>query len=103
MASVATSIIFEEQIEVPLTMRSLADFRRWALSDEFPETGRIDFIEGKIEVDMAPEDFFCHGGVKTEFAGCFASRKETGLGICKSIETHLLSRRPTYPSSRILS
>jgi hypothetical protein len=67
MASAPTSVIFEERIEVPLTMRSLADFRLWALSDDFPETGRIDFIAGKIEVDMAPEEFFCHGGVKTEF------------------------------------
>ena len=45
---------------------SLDDFRRWALSDDFPETGRIDFIEGRIEVDMAPEDLFCHGTLKTE-------------------------------------
>jgi Uma2 family endonuclease len=68
MASLATSIVFEERIEVPLSVRSLADFRRWATSDEFPETGRIDFIEGRIEVDMAPEDLFCHGTLKTEIA-----------------------------------
>ena len=66
----ATSVIFEEQIEVPLRWRSLADFRRWAASDEFPEKGRIDFIAGRIEVDMSPEDLFCHGTLKSELAGC---------------------------------
>jgi Uma2 family endonuclease len=82
MASVATSIIFEEQIEVPLPMRSLADFRRWAVSDEFPEKGRVDFIAGKIEVDMSPEDVYCHGTLKSEFAGLLQRRVKSGkLGL----------------------
>ncbi len=78
MASVATSILFEEQIEVPLTVRSLAEFRHWALSDEFPETGRIDFIDGRIEVDMSPEDIFCHGTLKSEIAGVLYHRVKRG-------------------------
>ena len=77
MASLATSIIFEERIEVPLTIRSLADFRRWATSDEFPETGRIDFVDGRIEVSTAAEDFYCHGGLKTEIAGVLCAAGET--------------------------
>lgn len=68
MASLATTVVFGERFEVPLSVRSLADFRRWALSAEFPETGRIDFIDGRIEVDMAPEDLFCHGTLKSEIA-----------------------------------
>ncbi len=56
MASQATSVLFEERIEVPLTIHTLDDFRRWALSDEFPETGRIDFIDGNIEVTTSPEE-----------------------------------------------
>jgi hypothetical protein len=57
MASQATSVLFEERIEVPLTIRSLDDFRRWALSDEFPETGRIDFIAGNQHYRVVPP--FC--------------------------------------------
>jgi len=60
----ATSVIIEEEVEIPLDIRSLDDFRRWALSDRFPERGRIDFVAGKIEVDMSPEDVFCHGKLK---------------------------------------
>jgi len=63
------SVIIEEQIEIPADIRSLGDFRRWAQSDEFPERGRIDYIAGRIEVDMSPEDFFCHGTLKGELIG----------------------------------
>jgi Uma2 family endonuclease len=61
----ASSVVFEEQIEIPM-VRSLAEFRAWATSDDFPERGRIDFLAGRIEVDMSPEDLFCHGTLKTE-------------------------------------
>ena len=61
----ASSVIFEERVEIPY-FRSLAEFRAWALSDDFPERGRIDYIGGRIEVDMSPENVFFHGSVKTE-------------------------------------
>ena len=60
----ATSVIIEDEIEIPMDIRSLDEFRRWALSDGFPDRGRIDFVAGKIEVDMSPEDLFCHGKLK---------------------------------------
>ncbi len=60
------TVVFEERVEIPMDLRSLVDFRRWALSDEFPQQGRIDFLGGRIEVDMSPEDFFCHGTLKVE-------------------------------------
>jgi Uma2 family endonuclease len=68
-ALMATTLIIGEQVEIPMDLRSLADFRRWATSDKSPERGRIDYVGGRIEVDMAPEDFFCHGKLKTEIVG----------------------------------
>ena len=62
----ATTLVIEEQVEIPLDLRTLADFRRWATSDAFPERGRIDYLAGRIEVDMSPEDIFCHGTLKGE-------------------------------------
>lgn len=62
----AITVLFEEQIEIPLDIQSLADFRCWAVSEQFPETGRIDFLAGRIEVDMSPEDLYCHGTLKVE-------------------------------------
>src|SRR3569623_1385659 len=64
--STTGSVIFEDRVTVPLGLRSLDEFRRWALSDAFPEEGRIDYIDGQIEVDMSPEELFCHGTLKTE-------------------------------------
>jgi Uma2 family endonuclease len=65
----ATMLVLEEQVEIPMDLRWLADFRRWATSDAFPDRGRIDFLGGRIEVDMTPEELFCHGTLKTEIVG----------------------------------
>ena len=58
-------VLLEDRIEVPLSIRSLADFRRWARSDAFPRRGRIDYLQGRLEVDMSPEDLFTHGRLKS--------------------------------------
>jgi Uma2 family endonuclease len=92
MSSLATSVIFEEQIEVPLTVRSLVDFRRWAVSEKFPEKGRVDFISGRIEVDMSPEDIYCHGTLKSELAGLLQQRvKREKLGLLLIDSTRISS------------
>ena len=86
----ATSVLFEEQVEIPLNLRSLEDFRRWALSASFPERGRIDFLAGRIEVDMSPEDFFCHGVLKTELIGVFMKRvKRDSMGYLLTDSTRV--------------
>ena len=83
----ASSVVFEEQVEIPLNLRSLTEFRRWVLSDAFPEQGRIDYLAGRIEVDMSPEDFFCHGTLKVELIRVLSQQvKDAGSG-------HLVSDR----------
>ncbi|MBA3354102.1 MAG: Uma2 family endonuclease [Blastocatellia bacterium] len=58
--------------DIPTEMRSesvsFETFRRWALSDEFPETGRYDFIRGRLVVDVEPESLFSHNALKCEIA-----------------------------------
>jgi Uma2 family endonuclease len=74
-------LIIEERVEIPLNLDTLTEFRRWATSDKFPETGRIDFISGRIEVDLSPEDFFCHGTLKGEIYAVLQQRaKRYNLG-----------------------
>ena len=70
------AVIFEDQVRIPLGMGSLDRFRRWARSGEFPEQGRIDYLNGEIEVDMSPEDLLTHGIVKSAIAGYGAADKE---------------------------
>jgi len=78
---VAGSVVFDEQTEIPLALRSLGEFRQWAASDSFPQRGRFDFLAGRIEVDMAPEDFFSHGTLKVELLRVLSQHvKDAGIG-----------------------
>jgi Uma2 family endonuclease len=70
-AMVATLRI-EDQLEIPMDIRSLADFRRWAVSESFPQRGRIDYLADSIEVDMSPEDLHTHGKLKVELVRVLA-------------------------------
>ncbi len=72
------SILFEERLEIPLDIGSLAEFRRWALSDDFPDQGRIDFLQGRIELDMSPEDLYTHGKAKTTLVAVLERRVTEG-------------------------
>jgi Uma2 family endonuclease len=75
------TVLCDEEVEIPPGIESLEDFRRWALSDDFPERGRIDYVAGRIEVDMSPEDLFTHGTLKSEVAGEIKDRvQELDLG-----------------------
>ena len=61
------AVLFEEKPSPPMTFEG---FRLWAGSPEFPETGRIDFLAGDVEVELSPEELFSHGLVKGAiFAG----------------------------------
>jgi Uma2 family endonuclease len=81
------SVIFEQRVRIPLGLSSLEQFRAWAQSEEFPEEGRIDYIDGNLEVDMSPEDLFTHGTLKIALTTVLFERvTELDLG-------HLLSDR----------
>jgi len=55
-------------IEIPREVADLGSFRAWTRSDDFPERGRIDWIGGRLEVDMSPEDLFTHGTPRSAIA-----------------------------------
>ena len=78
------TILFEDECVIPDGLSTLAAFRRWALSEEFPQRGRIDWIASRIEVDMSPEDIFTHGTLKSEIVGCL-------WGMTKAHGMHLFT------------
>ncbi len=55
------AIILEENLKIPEDAFSYEGFQRWADSRTFPENGRIDYLEGDVDVDMSPEDLYTHG------------------------------------------
>ncbi len=63
-------------------MTDLPSFRKWARSDEFPEEGRICYLEGEVWIDLSKEQIFSHNLVKTEFyrvLGGLSKSRESGL------------------------
>jgi Uma2 family endonuclease len=61
----ASAVLSTEQcIRVPSFAHSLAGFRSWAKSRDFPDRGRFSFIGGEIVIDMSPEAIETHNKVK---------------------------------------
>lgn len=66
--STGGAALAEDCLRLPAAARTLAGFRGWACSTEFPERGRVDYLAGDVEVDMSPEDLYTHGAVKAALA-----------------------------------
>jgi len=58
-----------ESLQIPADAHTFEGFLRWLGSDDFPESGRIDFLAGEIEAEMSPEDLQTHGVLKVEIGG----------------------------------
>lgn len=81
MSAVVLSVAEDQSVEIP-DVRNLAAFRRWAASERFPEQGRIDYLAGRIEVEMSPERAFSHGTPKVEIIRALANfLQEHDLGL----------------------
>jgi Uma2 family endonuclease len=75
----------EESLRIPADAHTFEGFWRWVDSDEFPESGRIDFLGGEIEADMSPEDLYTHGALKVEMVRTLGSLViDTRLGDLQS-------------------
>jgi len=61
-----TLVVERDSVTIPAWVDDLDSFRRWARSDEFPESGRICFLNGEVWVDMSKEQAFWHNQVKSE-------------------------------------
>jgi Uma2 family endonuclease len=53
---------------IPPTAYTLAGFRKWCASDDFPEEGRIEYLAGEIVIDMSHERLSSHVSLKGELA-----------------------------------
>ena len=77
----SASILIQDELEIPAGFDTLDEFRHWTESDEFPDTGRIDFIQGRVEIDMSPDNLFFHSAPKSEIGRVIGNRlKSTNLG-----------------------
>src|SRR5436190_4812625 len=58
----------DETFRIPRDAHTLAGFRRWVLSDDFPEKQPVMFLKGEIFLYMPKEDVFTHSAIKTPVA-----------------------------------
>ncbi len=63
----STIVVDRQVVHIPEKFDDLESFRRWVHSEEFPETGRICYLNGEVWVDMSKEQFFSHNQVKGEY------------------------------------
>jgi len=77
----AFAVSSEESFHIPAAAFGFEGFRRWAQTDAFPESGRIDYLAGDVDVDMSPEEISTHSLVKSAFAlglGTLIAERELG-------------------------
>ncbi|HBL27616.1 MAG TPA: hypothetical protein DD490_12330 [Acidobacteria bacterium] len=91
------AVAIAESLRIPAAAATFEGFRKWCRSQAFPETGRIDYLAGEVEVDMSPEDLHTHGIVKVAFtAALHALVTAQDLG-----EVFADSTRITSPLARL--
>lgn len=77
-----TLVIDADRVTIPDGVEDLPSFRRWAHSEDFPDTGRICFFNGEVWVDMSKEQIYTHNQVKNEYnvvLGSLAKKEKRGL------------------------
>ena len=55
-----------ESVRLPSWVTDLATFRRWAVSDEAPESVPVFYLSGEVWIDMSQEQVFLHVRMKQE-------------------------------------
>ncbi len=95
------------KVVVPAWVVNFDAFRRWSHSAEFPEEGRVCFINGKVWMDLSMEEFSSHNVVRTELGRVLANlMKETKFGRFVSEGMgfgHLGTQLSTEPDGMIVS
>src|SRR5436305_212861 len=80
-APTSAKIMINGRVPIPNDIQNLDSFHRWAESDEFPQSGRICYLNGLIWVDLSMEQLFTHVRVKTHIARILdALTEELALG-----------------------
>lgn len=92
MADHAT-LYADQSLRIPEDASTYEGFQRWVESVDFPETGRIDYLKGIIEIDMSPEDLYTHSAPKTAITLTLGKLLvETDLGEIHIDRTRNVSR-----------
>jgi Uma2 family endonuclease len=105
---VSTIIVdYRNQIDIPGWVVDFQSFRRWFHSSEFPETGKICYIQNDIWVDLSMEEMFSHNQVWFEISrvlGNLMKQTKYGLVVPEGMRySHLESNLSTEPDGMVIS
>jgi Uma2 family endonuclease len=94
-------------VRVPAEAATLAGFRDWATSESFPQRGEISFIDGKVMVDMSPENLDLHNFLKGEISSVLRNLiRDQDLGrlfFDRCLLTSVEAELSTEPDAMFLS
>lgn len=62
-----------ERIRIPQDAHTFVGFHRWMESSQFPRTGRIDFLAGELDLDLAAEEPYTHNVVRLAIGAALAA------------------------------
>lgn len=65
-------VFISDDITIPGWVVDLSTFRRWADSEDYPQAGRVAYLDGVIYVDPSMEELLTHNQVKGAFAVAIA-------------------------------
>lgn len=86
------SLIDRPTLRIPPGAGTLAGFRAWATSDDFPREGyRISYIAGELLIDMSPEEINVHNWIKTAVTATFFNLSDEQRIGCVYADRALLS------------
>jgi len=63
-----SDVFVTDDIAIPGWVVDLSSYRRWAVSEDYPRTGWVSFLDGVVFVDPSMEELFTHNQVKGAFA-----------------------------------
>ena len=83
-------LVRDEPPSIPPDANTLEGFRRWSSGESFPEKGRIDFLDGELDIDMSPEDrVLASGGMLN---GASLTKTDGFLPIVRHLLAAIVSR-----------
>lgn len=80
---------------MPSDAWTLPGFRRWALSDDFPQHARVDYLDGTVHVGAAGVPLESHGRALTAFVTTVSNR----VRVDESGEVTTSRTRVTLPAA----
>ena len=95
------------EYRVPVWVHDFNSFVKWMHSEEFPDEGRIHFLNGEVWIDLSMEELYTHNFIKSAVTitlGRLVQKKNLGIYICDGMRfTNAEAEIATVPDAMYVS